>query len=308
MPDKLWYLRRLNLFEGMSAEEVERVSHDLRMRSCPPRSSVLDGSTERIYMVKEGRVRLYHVTENGQEVTTAVLGPGQLFGLGALFASNGNATFAEALDVTLVCDAAAQDFITMMAHHPILMAKVMMAMARQMLRLESTIESMASRPVAGRLAELVITLAEQAERSPNGAILLPAYSHEEMGKMIGATRESVSRALGDWRRAGIISSRGRRILIQKPAALRAQAIGHDPAPEMSGTFRGSLRLKGDEAHFRDRRPASHRLRKRANTESRRSRQGPGQPDRYAPQGRERRHRQLRHPTISSSCLRYGNSP
>lgn len=234
-PDKLWYLRRLNLFDGMSAEEVERVSHDLRMRSCSAKSSVLDGSSERVYMVKQGRVRLYHITENGQEVTTAVLAPGQLFGLGALFGKGGGgATFAEALEDTVICDAAAQDFISMMARHPILMAKVMMAMARQMIRLESTIETIVSRPVAGRLADLVITLAEQAERSPNGAILLPAYSHEELGKMIGATRESVSRTLGDWRRTGIISMQGRRITIRKPAALRGRAAGHD-APTGGGT-------------------------------------------------------------------------
>jgi CRP-like cAMP-binding protein len=117
----------------------------------------------------------------------------------------------------------------MMARHPILMAKVMMAMARQMLRLESTIESIVSRPVAARLAELLIALAEQAERSSNDAILMPAYSHEEMGKLIGATRESVSRTLGDWRRAGIITMQGRRILVQKPASLRAQAGGPNPA-------------------------------------------------------------------------------
>jgi CRP-like cAMP-binding protein len=226
-PDKLWYLRRLNLFEGMTVEEVQRISHDLRMRSCSAKSSVLDGSSERVYMVKQGRVRLYHVTESGQEVTTAVLVPGQLFGLGALFGKGGDATFAEALEDTVVCDAAAQDFISMMARHPILMAKVTMAMARQMIRLEATIESIMSRPVAGRLADLVITLAEQAEGSPNGAVLLAAYSHEELGKMIGATRESVSRTLGDWRRAGIIGMQGRRILLRKPDALRAQATGHD---------------------------------------------------------------------------------
>jgi CRP-like cAMP-binding protein len=229
VPDKLWYLRRLNLFEGMSVEEVERISHDLRMRSCSAKSSVLDGSSERVYVIKQGRVRLYHVTENGQEVPTAILVPGQLFGLGALFGKGGDATFAEALEDTVVCDAAAQDFINMMAHHPILMAKVMMAMARQMLRLESTIESIVSRPVAARLAELLIALAEQAERNSNDAILMPAYSHEEMGKLIGATRESVSRTLGDWRRAGIITMQGRRILVQKPASLRAQAGGPNRA-------------------------------------------------------------------------------
>jgi CRP-like cAMP-binding protein len=247
VPDKLWYLRRLNLFDGMTVEEVERVSHDLRMRSCSAKSSVLDGSTERVYMVKHGRVRLYHITQNGQEVTTAVLVPGQLFGLGALFGKGGDATFAEALEDSVICDAAAQDFISMMARHPILMAKVMMAMARQMIRLESTIESIVSRPVAGRLGDLLITLAEETERNPDGAIVLPAYSHEELGKMIGATRESVSRTLGDWRRAGIISTHSRRIVVRNPAALRSLAAGHD-APRGGRAGQTWNRIEGDDGN------------------------------------------------------------
>jgi hypothetical protein len=49
--------------------------------------------------------------------------------------------------------------------------------------------------------------------------------------MIGATRESVSRTLGDWRRAGIITSTGRRVIIQKPAALRTEAARHNAAQQ-----------------------------------------------------------------------------
>ncbi len=103
------------------------------------------------------------------------------------------------------------------------MAKVMMAMAKQIFRLEETIESVVSRPVAGRLAGLVVSMLDQAESTPEGPLLRPV-SHEEMGKMIGATRESVTRTLGAWRRRGIIAMRGRRILVRKVQVLRdAQA-------------------------------------------------------------------------------------
>ncbi len=98
MPDKLWFLRRLNLFDGMTDIEVEAVSRDLRMRHCPARSTILDGASERIYLIKEGRVRLYNLSAQGQEVTTAVLGPGQLFGLGALFGRTTEATHAEPME------------------------------------------------------------------------------------------------------------------------------------------------------------------------------------------------------------------
>src|SRR5260370_19056875 len=108
-PDKLWYLRRLNLFEGMSAEEVERVSHDLRMRSCAAKSSVLDGSSERVYMVRQGRVRLYHITENAQERTTVVLVAGKLFGPVALFGKGSDKNFSQSPEDSFACDAAAHD-------------------------------------------------------------------------------------------------------------------------------------------------------------------------------------------------------
>jgi len=198
---------------------VEAVSHDLHMRHCPARSTVLDGRSERIYLIKEGRVRLYHLSREGQDVTTTVLGPGQLFGLGALFGRTTEATHAEPMQDSVVCDAGGQEFLQILARHPVLMAKVMMAMAKQIFRLEETIESIVSRPVAGRLAALVVSMLDQAEATHEGP-LLRAVSHEEMGKLIGATRESVSRTLAAWRRHGIIAMRGRRILVRKVQVLR----------------------------------------------------------------------------------------
>jgi CRP/FNR family transcriptional regulator len=219
VPDKLWFLRRLNLFDGMTDAEVEEVSRDLRMRHCLPRAQIVDSPAERVYVIKEGRVRLYHLSAQGQEVTTAVLGAGQLFGLGSLFGKSSQATHAEPIQESYVCDANAPDFLQMLAKHPLLMARVMMAMARQIVHLQETLESVVSRPVASRLASVILSMQDQADRTPEG-LLLPATSHEDLGKMIGTTRESVSRTLAAWRRHGIVANRGRRILIRKLQVLR----------------------------------------------------------------------------------------
>jgi CRP/FNR family transcriptional regulator len=107
----------------------------------------------------------------------------------------------------------------MLAKHPLLMARVMMAMARQIVHLQETLESVVSRPVASRLASVILSMQDQADRTPEG-LLLPATSHEDLGKMIGTTRESVSRTLAAWRRHGIVANRGRRLLIRKLQVLR----------------------------------------------------------------------------------------
>jgi len=121
-----------------------------------------------------------------------VVSPGQLFGLGALVGVEGSATHAEAMEESCICEAGAHDFLAMLARHPLLMARVIMVMAKQIFRLEQTIESMASQHVSQRLAALL--LEEMAEgQTLDGGVLLPVRSHEELAKLIGTTRESVSR-------------------------------------------------------------------------------------------------------------------
>lgn len=219
MTDKLGFMRRLNLFEQMGEAEVEQISRELKMRHCRARQTVFEGSPDRVYLLKAGRVRLYHLTPDGEDVTTDVLEPGHLFGLSALFGSSSEDLSAEALEDSYVCEAGAQDFLGILAHHPLMMAKVMMAMARQMFRLERTIESLAREPVDSRLARLLLELLGSGQRLPEGS-LLPAITREDMAKICITTRESVSRTLSVWSRDGIVELRGRRILVSDPEPLR----------------------------------------------------------------------------------------
>ena len=213
MTDKLGFLRRLNLFEQMGEAEVEQISRELKMRHCGAHQTVFEGSPDRVYLLKAGRVRLYHLSSDGEDVTTDVLEPGHLFGLSALFGSSSEDLSAQALEDSYVCEAGGQDFLAILARHPLMMAKVMMAMAKQMFRLERTIESLAREPVDSRLARLFVDLQSSAEKLREG-FLLPAMTREDMAKICITTRESVSRTLSAWSKDGVVELRGRRILIR----------------------------------------------------------------------------------------------
>ena len=219
MTDKLGFMRRLNLFEQMGEAEVEQISRELKMRHCRAHQTVFEGSPDRVYLLKAGRVRLYHLSPDGEDVTTDVLEPGHLFGLSALFGGSSEDISAQALEDSYVCEAGGQDFLAILARHPLMMAKVMMAMAKQMFRLERTIESLAREPVDSRLARLFLDLQGSAEKLRDG-LLLPAMGREDMAKICITTRESVSRTLSAWSKDGIVELRGRRILIRDPERLR----------------------------------------------------------------------------------------
>lgn len=215
--DKVRFLRRLNLFEGMSEEEVETAARELTMRHCDA-GEPIRGRHDHVYLLKEGRVRLYTLSYEGQEVTTAVLIPGQLFGLGALF-GDGEPALAECVDGCYVCEAGAQDFLNILARHPLMMAKVVMAMAKQIFRLEETVRSMALESAAVRLARHLLALSETGEPDPEGC-LLPPQTRDEMAGVIASSRETVSRILAAWSRDGVLATRGRRIVIRDPDRLR----------------------------------------------------------------------------------------
>lgn len=141
------------------------------------------------------------------------------FGLSALFGSSSEDLSAEALEDSYVCEAGGQDFLAILARHPLMMAKVMMAMAKQMFRLERTIESLAREPVDSRLARLFLDLQGSAQKLSDG-FLLPAMTREDMAKICITTRETVSRTLSAWSKDEILDLRGRRILVRDPERLR----------------------------------------------------------------------------------------
>jgi CRP-like cAMP-binding protein len=214
--NKLWFLRRLDLFEGLSEAQIDQVAALMRDRTCAAGEDVtVRPSGDRIYIVKKGRVRVHH-----GDLAVAVLGPGQIFGTSAFFGAAviGQRVVAVDPDV-LVCDAPAAKFLQIMATHPGLAAKMMTLLARQMFELEQSVERVATETVEQRLADMLLQL---ASRDREG-LRVRNLSQADLAHMIGASRESVSRALGRWEREEIIRSGQRWVEIRDEESIRAVA-------------------------------------------------------------------------------------
>src|SRR5579859_3314566 len=220
---RLWYMQRLNLFAGLAKEEIEALAGRLHDRVLQKRQVILDPDygADRIYLVKTGAVRVYQVSPEGRELTTAILRPGQLLGTAALAGVSQQASVAEALEPqTCVCDANADEFLRMMSAHPVLAAKVMVTLARQALRLEQQLEQLAFSEVPVRLAQALVQLAEDS-----GGELPSSITHESLAKLISSTRETVSKTLGQFADQGLVELGYRRIRILDWPRLQQAAAG-----------------------------------------------------------------------------------
>ena len=182
--NKLWFLRRLDLFEGMSEAEMAKLASILRERACRSGVDVIvKPAGDRVYLVKNGRVRV----TNG-EVNVAVLGPGQLFGTSSLFGAALTSQRITALEDVVICEAEAGQFLRAMTLSPRLAAKVAMLLARQMFDLEETVERTATDTIEARLANLLLRLANRST-TPSS---VHGLAQVDLARMIGAA----SRAQG----------------------------------------------------------------------------------------------------------------
>lgn len=194
--DKVWYLRRLDLFEGLSDHHMHAMGALFRDRTCRVGDDVVvRPSGDRVFIVKRGRVRVM----SGQ-VAVAILGPGQMFGTSSLFGAAIAGQRIVAVDDVVICDASAREFMSVMARHPLLAGRLASIMARQIVDLERRFERSAGRAVDARLAALLLEMG--AGGPPRVA---KASSQAELAGMIGASRESVWRVLTRWEREGLVA-------------------------------------------------------------------------------------------------------
>jgi CRP/FNR family cyclic AMP-dependent transcriptional regulator len=228
VPNKVWYLGQNRLFRGVPIGEIEKFAHLFRERDYGPKELVFaEGDLgDAIYLLKTGHVRIYRLTEDGKEVTLAVLGAGGVFGELALFDETTRQTYAETVDNAHICAASVEDFTRLMAHQPQLTGMVAREIARRRNEMETRIAGLAYGTVRGRLATALLQLAsEHGEQQPDGSVRIGVrLSHAELAHLIGTARESCTIELGRLQREGIIAIDDRYITIRDESRLQPGAI------------------------------------------------------------------------------------
>lgn len=222
---KLWYLRQVDLFEGIEEEEVERLARQAVLRKYARGETILSPGdpSERIYIIKRGRVKLSKYSPEGKEQILALLQSGDVFGALALVGGQEN-VHVEAFEETVVCSLRLEDFFAIVRAHPEIVLRLLKLLARRLEIAEREVEELVFQDVPGRLASLLLRLArEYGEPAPGGVRISLRLTHQDLANMIGATRETVTSVLGRFRTQGLLAFDRRRIVVLNPEGLATLA-------------------------------------------------------------------------------------
>ncbi len=220
--DKLGYLSRINIFEMLPRQALTEVDKVAPMNVVPKGTLIMDPEHQPdvLYMLKEGRVRIYKVSAEGKEFTTALLGPGNIFGEVGNFSTGTRGSYAEALEDSLLCVMRKPDVERLMQQHPQLALKVVEVLSSRLRQVQELMEHLAMGDVRSRLLYLLLRLAAEFGAEDDGpwTLIRADLTHQDLASMIGATRETVSATIGSLAREGIVKTGRKEIWVHRERA------------------------------------------------------------------------------------------
>jgi CRP/FNR family transcriptional regulator len=220
--NKVWYLRQNRLFAQSTDDGVAQAEHLFTMCEMPRGTRVFDqGDTTRIvYFVKRGAVRIARLTEDGKDVTVALLGPGDLFGEEVLFGDQPRTTVAVVVEDALLCTSRAEDVFALMTRDPALALNVARLLSDKLDAARSTMEDLAYARIADRIEHLYRKLAqEHGVAVPGGTKIALRLTHADVASLVGSTRETVSVEIAKLVEMGRLRLEGRSVIV--PAQIPA---------------------------------------------------------------------------------------
>lgn len=205
-------LRSFSVFRGLPDDRLDAVGRVSMMRSVPRGSVVVHAGdrTDFVYFVLTGNAKVLVSDEEGREVILSILGPGEMFGeMSVLDENPRSATVVAVTPATLVAISKG-DFRRLLAENFDLSLQIMRSLVGRLREADRKIESLALMDVYGRVARLLLEMSETIEDT---RIVTRKISKQDIAKMIGASREMVSRVMKDLQVRGLIREANGRIYL-----------------------------------------------------------------------------------------------
>jgi CRP/FNR family cyclic AMP-dependent transcriptional regulator len=206
-------------------DELDR----LRQTSFYPAGATLfvEGEPPRgIFILCSGQAKLAADSREGKSITLRVARAGQVLGLSSVVAGNPYPVHAMTLAPSQISFIPRRQFLEFLGSHGEVSLRVAEHLSMELHKAWEQARQLALSPSAGaKLAHLLLGMAANATEAKAGMKVFLPMTHREIGEIIGVSRETVARLLGQFRAEGLIRTRGRAVVLLRPGELRGLGDG-----------------------------------------------------------------------------------
>jgi CRP/FNR family transcriptional regulator, cyclic AMP receptor protein len=207
-------LKTFALFHGLPEATLDAIARTATMRRFPRgQAVVLAGDhTDCVYFVLTGSLKVIVSDEDGREVILSILGQGELFGEMGMFGEQPRSASVVSVVPSDMIMVSKSDFRHLMHDNFEVAWRMMCNLADRLRNADRKIESLALMDVYGRVARLLIEMSEEVDGQ---TLVLSKITKQDIAKMIGASREMVSRVMKDLSVQGLIEETGHGIVLRE---------------------------------------------------------------------------------------------
>ena len=197
-----------DIFRDLTAEQRDQLERQITYATYPAGYIFYapEDYGDRLLILRRGRVRVYKLSPEGRALTLLVLQPKAIFGEMMLVDEWVQDSFAEAMTECEVGALGRADLRRLLGVYPAVALRFMEVMSQRLRALERKLADVAFKSVPQRLAAVLLNLADLEPERPasDEPPAVVRYTHQQLAEMIGSYRETVTKAIGEFREAGLI--------------------------------------------------------------------------------------------------------
>jgi CRP/FNR family transcriptional regulator len=239
----MWFVGKselLALIERNCLEEVMPAFSDHRSLRKNALIYRPEEQSEYVYLLKVGHVRLYRLTEEGQEITLSFIKAGMIFGDGDVLNEASYSHYAETLAASRICYIRKADFKDLLKRYHVINQFVLRSHHQRWQEAQKLIENLSLHDVRKRLVNILAMFANQigapfVHDGASGAVLIDlSIAQDKLAEFIGTSRESVNRHFSDLKAEGLVDTHERKVVLT-PAFVAQFLPGMPAALAAAGT-------------------------------------------------------------------------
>jgi CRP-like cAMP-binding protein len=219
---KIAILRNVELFAGLPDHDLEALAGSLGTRTFAKGMIIFhqDSPGRTLYIIESGQVRIFLLSESGQETTLNIYGRGEVFGEFSLLDGLPRSAGAVALEKTVTRTLDREDFLRHLESCPQMAISIIEVLTTRLRFTTEQTKSLAFLDIHGRVAMRLLDLASRYGTEKEGIELNLHLTQAELATWVAATRESVNKVLGVFREQRLIAVEGQTITILDPEGLK----------------------------------------------------------------------------------------
>lgn len=209
-------VRRAPLFSALDDAEASSLRESMVLVKVSKGNTLFkegdDGN--RLYVVLEGKLKLGITSNDGRENLLSILGPGEMFGELSLFDPGPRTATATAVTDARLLSLAHDQVIGWVSEHPKVSLQLLGRLAQRLRRSNEVLADLVFSDVPGRVAKAIMDLGERfGVKKVDGLYVNHDLTQEELAQLVGASRETVNKALADFAGRGWVRLEPRSVVV-----------------------------------------------------------------------------------------------